>query len=321
MQHRIVYGCPNTNTPSGGVKVIYRHAALLNAMGTPAFVWHPGDSDFRCSWFEHDTPTLKDDELSPLTDLIVLPEIWASSHVQIFKNLGFKVCIFVQNAYMTHVNLNPSIPDAILKSYQDADLILSISEDSSAYIKDVLGASEEKIILQCCSIEFNLFKPALKDKVITYMPRKMGQHSARVVSALQPLLPDGWSISAIDNKTENQVAEALSKSIIFLSFSEFEGLGLPPIEAALCGNFVIGYHGQGGQDFWEAPIFSNINQGDIRSFISTTLNKIEEINHHELNLDSMNSGILKLSKKFSKQQEMKHLIEFIERAKELLSQN
>ena len=316
MQHRIVYGCPNSNTPSGGVKVIYKHAALLNAMGTPAFVWHPGDPDFRCNWFEHDTPTLRDDELSPSTDLIVLPEIWASSHVEIFKRQGFKIGIYVQNAYMTHVNLSPDRPDAILKAYQDADIILSISDDTSAYIRDILGVSDEKIILQRYSIDHQIFKPADKSKVITYMPRKMGQHSARVISALSSLLPTDWSILPIDNMNENQVASALSNSIIFLAFSEFEGLPVPPVEAALCGNIVIGYHGQGGKEYWNKPNFINIDQGDIRNFIAKTLETIKIVEHGSIPILSINTGIINLAEKFSRNNEIKFIQKFNDRAQE-----
>lgn len=317
MKHRIIYGCPPSNTPAGGVKVIYRHAALLNAIYNNSFVWHVNDPQFRCTWFENSTQTISTNQLSPATDLIVIPEIWASQHVKYLKELGFKVCIFVQNAYMTHVNLSPEIPNAILKSYQDADLILSISEDSSEYIKEVFGISDDKIILQRCSVELELFKPSKKRKIITYMPRKMGQHSMRVVSALEPLLPDGWSISAIDNLTESEVARVLSESIIFLSFSEFEGLGLPPIEAAICGNFVVGYHGQGGKNFWDDPIFTNVDQGDIRKFISATLDKINIIENSNFSLKSINNARNNLAEIFSKKKEMEYLIKFNKMAGEL----
>jgi hypothetical protein len=304
MQHRIVYGCPNSDTPSGGVKVIYKHAAMLNTLGTPAFVWHPGDTDFKCSWFDHSTPTLGDKDLSPSTDLIVLPEIWASSHVEIFKTLGYKVGIYVQNAYMTHVNLSQDRPDAILKAYRDADIILSISQDTSAYIHEVLGVGYEKIILQRYSIDHQIFKPREKDKIITYMPRKMGQHSARVVTALSSLLPEGWKIQSIDKMTENQVAAILSSSIIFLAFSEFEGLPVPPVEAALSGNIVIGYHGQGGKEYWNSPNFINIDQGDIRSFISNTISTIGMIEQGNIPIDALNQGIMKIAKDFSHEHEL-----------------
>jgi hypothetical protein len=321
MKHRIIYGCPASNTPTGGVKVIYRHAALLHTLYDNAFVWHVNESEFRCNWFDHSAQTISTDKLSPATDIIVIPEIWASHHVNMLKELGFKVCIFVQNAYMTHVNLSSNNSRAILDAYKEADLILSISEDSSEYIKNVFGVTDARIIQQCCSVDSELFKPNQKNKTITYMPRKMSQHSVRVVSALQPLLPEGWEISAIDNMTEPQVADILSKSIIFLSFSEFEGLGLPPIEAALCGNFVVGYHGQGGKDYWDEPIFHNVDQGDIRKFISATLERINLIENSKFPLDTINNGRLKLAKRFSHGEEVKCLVDFNIRARNLFISN
>lgn len=316
---RIIYGCPSSNTPSGGVKVIYRHAALLNSMGCNAFVWHPGSNEFSCDWFTHSVRSVRDEELSPSTDLIVVPEIWASSQVQTLKDMGFKVCIYVQNAYMTHVNLSPDRPDAISRAYSDSDLILSISKDNSLYIKNILKVPLSKIILQRYAIDQELFRPANKEKLITYMPRKMAQHSVRVVSALESLLPEGWSVQAIDKMTEKQVAAALSRSIIFLAFSEFEGLPVPPVEAALSGNLVIGYHGQGGREYWNSPNFINIDQGDIQGFVSSTLQAVAQFEAGDFPLEQMNVGIRHLSEYFSSENEMEFLKEFARRAVHLYS--
>ena len=53
-------------------------------------------------------------------------------------------------------------------------------------------------------------------------------------------------------------------SEIFLSFSNLEGIGIPPVEAALSGNKVIGYTGGGGIEYWKEPIFTKIENGEIR---------------------------------------------------------
>ena len=107
------------------------------------------------------------------------------------------------------------------------------------------------------------------------MPRKLAAHSLRVVSALTPLLPSDWKILSIDNLSEDGVAEILSQSSIFMAFSEFEGLPVPPVEASLCGNYVIGYHGEGGREYWQAPNFTEVNQGDIQGFVKAVLNKVQ----------------------------------------------
>jgi glycosyltransferase involved in cell wall biosynthesis len=268
---RIVYGCPISDSPSGGVKVIYKHAELMNNIHGESFVWHPGDKDFRCSWFENNAKILGDNEINPLTDFIILPEIWATGYLTKLKKMGFKVGIYVQNSYMTHININPSNKNEIIDAYSSADLILSISQDSSKYINKILKVPKEKILIQRYSIDHDLFKPSDKKKIISFMPRKMKDHSARVISALSQNIGNDWKIHAIDNLKEIEVAEALSHSIIFLAFSEFEGLPVPPVEAAMCGNIVIGYHGQGGLEYWNEPVFKNIDQGNIQGFVDKVL--------------------------------------------------
>lgn len=301
---RIIYGAPPSNTPAGGVKVIYRHSEILNTMGINSAVWHPGDENFKCTWFENNIKTISAQELSPQTDLLIIPEIWASSYVPMLKGLGFRVGIFVQNCYYTHVNLEPSNPNAISDAYRDADLILSISQDTSEYLINIFKVPKEKIILQRYSIDASLFRPGNKSKTITYMPRKMEQHSIRVVSALRPLLPEGWSIKALDKMTERQIANNLAESIIFLAFSEFEGLPVPPVEAALCGNIVIGYHGQGGKEYWKQPNFILIDQGDIQGFINHIIDQIKKIESNTFELNVINSTIQDTRIYFSKENEL-----------------
>ena len=63
-----------------------------------------------------------------------------------------------------------------------------------------------------------------------------------------------------------EVSKILNKSKIFLSFSELEGLGIPPIEAALAGNKVIGYTKSLGKEYWKKPIFTNVYNGDIKDY-------------------------------------------------------
>ncbi len=304
---RIIYGCPTGNTPSGGVKVIYKHSELLNHLGFQSHIWHPADDSFTCDWFDHGITPIATQELNPASDFIILPEIWATGYVPILKKQGFKVGIFVQNCYYTHVNLDSGNQNGIADAYHDADLVLSISSDTSNYLENILRIPREKIILQRYSIDSNLFRPNAKERLITYMPRKMSQHSMRVISALQPLLPTGWSIRPLDNMNEQEISLHLSRSIIFMAFSEFEGLPVPPVEAALSGNIVIGYHGQGGKEYWRAPNFIPVEQGDLQDFILKILATISEISSDRLNLDSLNAGMHRLAHHFSNENERQML--------------
>ena len=301
---RIIYGAPPSNTPAGGVKVIYRHSELLTNLGIESAVWHPNDNNFKCTWFDNSINIIKTEDLSSKTDFLIIPEIWASYYVHALKRLGFRVAIFVQNCYYTHVNLNLDNSEAIKEAYQNADLILSISKDTSEYLSNIFMVPNDKIILQRYSVDSSIFRPSNKSKLITYMPRKMGQHSARVISALSILIPKDWKIKALDGMKESEIASSLSESIIFLAFSEFEGLPVPPVEAALTGNIVIGYHGQGGREYWHEPSFISIEQGNIQLFIYKTLEVIGRIESNVLDLELLNQGIKNTSQYFSKENEL-----------------
>ena len=49
---------------------------------------------------------------------------------------------------------------------------------------------------------------------------------------------------------------------------------MPPIEAAIAGNKVIGYTGEGGKDFFRKPIFEEIESGNIKHFCEEILNTV-----------------------------------------------
>jgi len=309
---RIVYGIPPSDEPSGGVKVIYRHAELLRSLGVESYVWIPADPDFNCSWFEQRAPKIQTHDLNPNTDFLIMPEIWASAYVSSLKGMGFKVGIFVQNCYLTHVNLNPNNRYAISGAYASADFVLSISLDTTRYLTEILGLSRDKIILQRYHVDGRLFHPKDKKPVITFMPRKMKDHSARVVSILERVLPSGWGLQPLDKLSEREVANSLSRSMLFLAFSEFEGLPVPPVEAALSGNLVIGYHGQGGREYWHRPNFIPVEQGDIQGFVFEVIDVLRTIESGQLNLEELNAGIFSLAEYFSKSNELAMLNDLVD---------
>ena len=51
---------------------------------------------------------------------------------------------------------------------------------------------------------------------------------------------------------------------------------MPPIEAAIAGNKVIGYTGEGGKDFFKKPIFYEIESGNIKHFCEEILKVIND---------------------------------------------
>ncbi len=138
----------------------------------------------------------------------------------------------------------------------------------------------------------------------------MRNHSELLIPLLNDSIPSEWRIEAVDGLSEKDVAKKLSESQIFLAFSDFEGLALPPIEAALSGNFVIGYTGQGGKEYWHEPIFTEIQSGDIVEFYEKINSKIKMI--HDSNFSIDKKLFFGLSDYFSKEKEKKMLIRMID---------
>ena len=86
-----------------------------------------------------------------------------------------------------------------------------------------------------------------------------------------------------------------------------EGLGIPPIEAAIAGNKVIGYPGQGGKEYWQKPIFTEIPHGNITKFMKEIFKHIREKNLAKL----LGIPRKKIINKFSPDQEKKYLIKML----------
>ena len=106
-----------------------------------------------------------------------------------------------------------------------------------------------------------------KDNLITFIPRQLGDHFHILSLLLFNKLPKKWRMESLNNLYEKELFTKLGKSKIFLSFSYLEGFGMPPLEAAIAGNKVIGYTGGGGKEYWKKPIFTEVAHGNISKFI------------------------------------------------------
>ena len=310
---RILYLCPADKTPTGGVKVIYRHAELLTAMGADAYVLHLFEPDFTCDWFEHKTQMARNNLMDVNADFVIIPEIWAASFGPQCIAMGVRFGIFVQNGYHTHQVLSEQPYELFSAVYQAAQLVLTISEDSARMVMLNYPQIDPARIV---SMQWSIHDRFMADhrqtsphegRSVSFMPRKMATHATRVVYALRHYLPPSWNIIPIDNVSEATVATILSSSDIFLSFSEFEGCPLPPLEAALAGNLVIGYTGQGAKEYWEAPNFIEIHQGDIRSFVTEARRAAKMIEANVLNHDDLSPGVKRLAQRYSATAEIDRL--------------
>lgn len=281
IQKSIVFLCPATDVPQGGVKVIYKQAAIIHQTKglLAASVLHPYNLEFSCSWFDHGAIVKKDLSFDPTRDFIIIPECWAVPHARLLNTIGLPYGIYVQGGYVMGRwgSLYGAEHDA---AYQNAALILAISDDTLECIKMAYPECTDRVHRVHYSVNPEKFNAHVnKDNIICYMPRRMKDHSQLVTFFLNKKIPPHWKIVSIDGLDETGVAAILGKAKIFLSFSELEGCPLPPVEAALSGCQVIGYTGEGAKEYWDAQIFTEIYAGDIKAFVNAVLDKIEEFDN------------------------------------------
>ncbi|MCF8271904.1 hypothetical protein [Chlorobium sp.] len=263
---------------SGGMKVIYRHSTLINELfdkTTQSAILHAENMSFSCKWFQHNARIKKNMVFNPSNDFIIIPEFWAERYAPQCKAKNISYAIFVQGGYLFGMFNN----DNTDKVYRQAEFIITISDDATECCKLAFPEMSNKIFRIHYHIDSEKFDTLQieKQNIITYMPRRLQKHSNITLFFLKRHLPSHWKVTPIQDMNELEVANLLKQSKIFLSFSELEGLGLPPIEAALSGNKVIGYTGEGGKEYWNPPIFSEIMMGDIKSYVKAILSEIDRM--------------------------------------------
>ena len=318
----IIYICPTAkNRPAGGIKIIYRHVEILSKLlpkGTNSKIFHFDDINFKCDWFKHSASFKKNSTFDPTKEFVIIPEWMAVYHARILQKIGVKYGIFVQNGFYLNTKPKNNFSDQeINEAYNKAEFIISYSDEITECVKLTFPKLINKILRINISVDNNKFicsEEIFKNKenLITYMPRKKIDHVTKLLFILNQHLPKNWKIKSIDNLRESEVIEFLKKSKIFLSFSELEGFGLPPVEAALCGNLVIGYTGESGKEYWHSPIFSEVFSGDLRTFASKVIKKIENFDKEKYVFDEFKSHVRKLAEKYSMVKEQRSLLSLVD---------
>ena len=262
---------PDIRRPIGGVKQMHRLAEALNYLGRDARIIQDNAS-FHPGWFKSNVLTISHSEfsscieLSPDRDVIILPETFLPALPKYAP--GLPKIIFNQNgAYSFGFSESDGFPDPdeVLKLYAHPDLkhVLCVSRHDERLLKDAFRFGETRVSRLINGIETKLFQPIeVKHRVISYMPRKNSKDAAIVAALLREqrwFQESGWSLHAIKGLPQEQVAELLQKSLVFLAFGHPEGFGLPLAEAAGCGCYLIGYSGLGGSELFQ--LASRYNAG------------------------------------------------------------
>jgi glycosyltransferase involved in cell wall biosynthesis len=259
----VYYLCPDTNKPSGGIRTIYQHVDVLNSIGISAAVVHH-HRGFACTWFEHETKVAAAAEISlTSSDLLVVPEFY----IPYIREMPAepRLIVFNQGAYVSFDGREAASSWRFCIDNSKLEAILVVSLDNHQYVQYAFPGIRSERVRN--AIDSRVFYPAdsIPGRRIAVMPRRRGKELCAHTLSLLELRGalDGWEIISIDNYSQQETANILRSSAIFLSFSEREGFGLPPAEAMACGCYVVGFTGLGGREFFYPGLCSQVEEGNV----------------------------------------------------------
>lgn len=264
------------------------------------------------------------DQLSPAEDFAVIPEIWAGALGRQCLDIGVRYGVFVQGGYIMMNGRWPLDFDNLKDVYENANVILSISADATNMILLAYPNLDPGKILQVLPsisqvcVDFDQPLPQ-RQKTISYMRHRLPDHVTKLCYFLKPYLPTDWTFVEIGKLKANAVAQALLSSSIFVSFCDLEGFGLPPLEAAFCGNAVVGYTGQGAREYFEAPIFKTIESGNFHAFVTAVITTIAEVENGLLERPELSSQLHALKSHYSGEKQKERLRVFADRVQQIMA--
>jgi len=240
---RIVYLTFPDGSIRGGVKMQLRHVETLRALGFDAIL----STNREARW----NPALQPDvpvEIGPLSpnDIIVAPEDAVHALAKL-ADAGLRTVVFCQGA-LVFGGLSVATLDRFPADRFPA--FISVGRQLSALIRRCYPAATVEFVP--CFADERVFHPRGERRAaIACIPHKRPQEAEFIRQVFGRSHPAhaGRSWRAIRDATEEQVAETLATSDLFLSLSKLEAVGLTPLEAMASGALCTGFTGIGGRDF------------------------------------------------------------------------
>lgn len=245
MTGRIIYALAPATGPSGGVRTMLDHVAVLRRSGRDAYAYSAYDSEIP-PVYRQDVPLLTGRITANPRDVIVRAEVSSAERIVQSARAGLRQVVFVQNHHQTWASLRGA------RSY-DAVGVTAVMA-GSRYIADFLrrsGLAADPMLVPY-AVEVPVPEPAPERSLgIAVMPRKRRLEYAMIRQLVPLRFPEFAAVPwiEIDEVGHGESLAMMRTAAVFLALQRFEGFGLPVIEAMASGCLVTGFAGGPGADY------------------------------------------------------------------------
>lgn len=275
--------------PNGGVKVLFEIAQALIDDGFDACILIPGKrlyagenpAGWTPHWFKTDVPVIDDVDVITSEDVVLIHEesIWAYDELNrnrprmIMINQGLQSSLCTRNSF-----------DDLLKVYKECLGVITVSRYIADGVNLLFKVPSTKIhrVHNIVDPMFINYNPEFKKNEILVHIKRQNSSNGMLYKILSTRYD--WNVRVVENFTLKQMAAAMetAKIFLFLCNENGEGFGMPPVEAALSGCKVIGYSGIGGKEFFDEPLFTEIEYNDINRFVVEVDHWVKELNDTDI---------------------------------------
>jgi hypothetical protein len=240
---QIVFICPAVQKITGGIKCIFRMAATLRRLGYDAVVFEPTGS--RPTWFATDVPVFDRRIFKPTSEqIVVLPEDQPIVLERFARRPQRKV-VYCQNHFYAAMSMVDS------RTYGDFGVSHILCSGRTIY--DYCRHRHPDVPAHVIPIGVNpqQFYPRPKTERIAYIPRKRPVEALYIRDLFRFEYPRFRDIEWLElkEKTEQEIAEAVGGSTVFLVLHKLDSLPLTGLEAMVSGCVVAGFTGIGGREY------------------------------------------------------------------------
>ena len=310
----LYYFCYENKRPTGGNKICYRHVELLNHLGVDAAILHPHAS-FRFPQINHQPPIVGFDTLRlAADDILVLPEDLGPTHLKFAPRV--RRIVFNQNANYMFKKYSLIDDRPLVHQVNSVVGCFAVSDQNASYLRFAFPSLKvERLILSLNLKLFNGGSRSEKQREISFITSKNHQDVVQVVNLLRMRgFCKGWRFTPIHGMSEEEVADAMRRSALFLSFGHPEGICLANLEAMASGCKLIGYSGLGCREYFQPGLGLEIPMGDIQAFVEAVERSVFEYDHDRdefLALCASSQRFVHVN--FSPEREKKSLVEALYR--------